>query len=640
MILSRASEEYLVSAIVSAYNSERFMLDRLQNLVEQTLFEKNRLEIIVIDSGSAQNEEHIISEFMRRHNHLVYVRTGARESVYGAWNRGIRLAKGRYVINANTDDRFAAKALERLADAVDRNSGLQAAYGDWLQTEVENDCFESNTPKETFTYPEFDPTLLFHSQITSHAAMIRKDVFEKIGLFNGEFEVYGDREFMLRFSVNGFKAQRIPEIVGLYFKNADGLEFSRKESGDREYRRLLERFLLPEYFIRLFDRDRIPKNRELAQLYACAGSNAKEFMRIGDQPVSNFGTAAVLFNKALEYDAGSVPALNNLAVIACVSGDPMRGMQLFEKALSACPPGQRSNIQANLTRAGGGSRSVDEYFWMNAAIHEPEAQKENPMKSQVQMYQDVQAIVNRGGYRQAIDELQNLLRVYPQFALAHNDLGVLLYQQGDKECALSHYEQAAEIQPANITFQKNLADFYYVEQGRVEDALRIYVRILENHPEDVETLLITGHICVALQKFDDAKDFYRRVLQIEPWNSGASENLDKIEKILAGTTTGPDADQLYREAQQMALADRNQEAIDQLEKLVASSPEFAMAHNDLGVLYYKTGRKEKACQHYEEAARLEPGNMIFLKNLADYYCLRRIEQIRSRHETLRQGACE
>jgi len=243
------------------------------------------------------------------------------------------------------------------------------------------------------------------------------------------------------------------------------------------------------------------------------------------------------------------------------------------------------------------------------------------MKSQVQMYQDVQAIVNRGGYRQAIDELQNLLRVYPQFALAHNDLGVLLYQQGDKECALSHYEQAAEIQPANITFQKNLADFYYVEQGRVEDALRIYVRILENHPEDVETLLITGHICVALQKFDDAKDFYRRVLQIEPWNSGASENLDKIEKILAGTTTGPDADQLYREAQQMALADRNQEAIDQLEKLVASSPEFAMAHNDLGVLYYKTGRKEKACQHYEEAARLEPGNMIFLKNLADYYCV-------------------
>ena len=37
--------------------------------------------------------------------------------------------------------------------------------------------------------------------------------------------------------------------------------------------------------------------------------------------------------------------------------------------------------------------------------------------------------------------------------------------------ALKHYERAVELQPANINFVKNLADFYYVEVGRIEDAL-------------------------------------------------------------------------------------------------------------------------------------------------------------------------
>jgi tetratricopeptide (TPR) repeat protein len=77
-----------------------------------------------------------------------------------------------------------------------------------------------------------------------------------------------------------------------------------------------------------------------------------------------------------------------------------------------------------------------------------------------------------------------------------------------------HYEKAVEFQAENITFQKNLADFYYAELGRVEDALAVYVRVLEYQPEDVEVLLIAGHICVALQKFEDAKDFYQRVLEI------------------------------------------------------------------------------------------------------------------------------
>jgi cytochrome c-type biogenesis protein CcmH/NrfG len=63
----------------------------------------------------------------------------------------------------------------------------------------------------------------------------------------------------------------------------------------------------------------------------------------------------------------------------------------------------------------------------------------------------------------------------------------------------------------------------------VEDALKLYVDVLAIEPEDVETLLITGHICVSLHKFDDAKVFYNRVLEIEPWNKDVRQNLETLE---------------------------------------------------------------------------------------------------------------
>ena len=63
--------KYRVSAIVSAFNSERYITGRLQNLIDQTLYLKKQLEIIVIDSGSQQNEGHIVKEYMRQYDHMV-----------------------------------------------------------------------------------------------------------------------------------------------------------------------------------------------------------------------------------------------------------------------------------------------------------------------------------------------------------------------------------------------------------------------------------------------------------------------------------------------------------------------------------------------------------------------------------------
>src|SRR5687768_12897488 len=104
----------LVTALVSTYRSEAFMQGCLQDLVEQTLYAQGALEIVVIDSGSPENERAIVEQFQRRHPRIVYLRT-ERETLYAAWNRGIGAAGGKYLTNANTDDRHRRDALEILA---------------------------------------------------------------------------------------------------------------------------------------------------------------------------------------------------------------------------------------------------------------------------------------------------------------------------------------------------------------------------------------------------------------------------------------------------------------------------------------------------------------------------------------------
>ena len=51
-----------------------------------------------------------------------------------------------------------------------------------------------------------------------------------------------------------------------------------------------------------------------------------------------------------------------------------------------------------------------------------------------------------------------------------------------------------------------------------------------------------------------------------------------------------------------------------LEIMIQENPDCAMSHNDLGVLSYQMGNKEKALACYEKAVVLEPKNSVFQKN--------------------------
>lgn len=241
-------------------------------------------------------------------------------------------------------------------------------------------------------------------------------------------------------------------------------------------------------------------------------------------------------------------------------------------------------------------------------------------------------------------------------ALDHNDRGVQHYQQGNYDQARYHYQQAVKLEPHNILFQKNLADFYYVVEGRVDDAQGIYQAILQEHPEDLETLLTLGHVYAQQGDLEQARRCYQKVLALD---NRQEEARQALAAIAADQTFGlPDGqfteqiehDQVaslddsgsnvtpsetaqaapfegvgieitddYDRYQKALAAGDEQAARQALEVHLEKAPEDALAHNDLAVLLLNADQHATAGLHYELATQLEPHNPVFQKNLADYY---------------------
>ncbi len=224
-LYAAGSGDCLVSAIVSACNSEEFIRGCLQDLVEQTLFQKGKMEIIVVDSGSRQNERAIIQEFQARYPNIRYVRTEERETVYAAWNRGIRLAGGKYITNANTDDRHAPDMLEKLASVLEQNPDVSYVYSYFYVTRIPNQTWQNKTPSRVMKLPPYSRELLLKKYYCGPQPMWRRDVHEEYGYFDGRLKSSGDYEFALRISQTR-RLMLVPEVLGLYYQNPNGIENS------------------------------------------------------------------------------------------------------------------------------------------------------------------------------------------------------------------------------------------------------------------------------------------------------------------------------------------------------------------------------------------------------------------------------
>lgn len=167
-------------------------------------------EILVMDGGSTDNTVARVADF----SHMpIAFHQSPDTGVYDAMNKGVKLAKGKWLYFMGCDDQLYTPAVLGSLSGIFANEEIDVFYGDVV---LQSD-------KSRYA-GEFSLERLLRSQNICHQAIFyRRTVFEKIGLYNLKYKIWADWELNIRcFRHTELVIKYVDVIVALY-NNASGV---------------------------------------------------------------------------------------------------------------------------------------------------------------------------------------------------------------------------------------------------------------------------------------------------------------------------------------------------------------------------------------------------------------------------------
>ena len=181
-----------VSVIVPNYNHARFLRRRIDTVLGQTFLD---FELILLDDCSTDNSRDILTAYADDSRVRIEFNAKNSGSTFKQWNKGVRLAKGKYVWIAESDDYADERLLERLVAILERDEKIAFAFcRSWRVTDddqlkgFEDTYFRYQTPhgwNADFCLEglqECRSYFLFENLVPNASAVVfRKVVYERLG---------------------------------------------------------------------------------------------------------------------------------------------------------------------------------------------------------------------------------------------------------------------------------------------------------------------------------------------------------------------------------------------------------------------------------------------------------------------------
>lgn len=182
-----------LSIITITYNSEKTLRDTINSVLKQTY---QNIEYLIIDGASKDNTIAIIKEYEPLFKGRMKWISEPDKGIYDAMNKGICMATGDIIGILNSDDLYMDNnVLENIAHAFNQTK-VDAVYGNLLFVE------ENNTNKivRTWKGSQHNPGEFLKGWHPAHPTFyVKKEIYEKYGVFDTSFDVSADFELMLRF---------------------------------------------------------------------------------------------------------------------------------------------------------------------------------------------------------------------------------------------------------------------------------------------------------------------------------------------------------------------------------------------------------------------------------------------------------
>ena len=189
--MKRTNKKPLVSVIIPTYNRGWIIKEAIDSVLAQDFID---FELIVVDDGSTDNT----SEILDSYSDDITVLQQNNKGVSAARNRGLSKASGRFIAFLDSDDLWLPKKLSRQVEYFNFNPDAMICQTEeiWIRNNMRVN------PKKRHKKPWgmiFERSLAL-CLISPSAVMIRRSLFDKIGVFDETLPVCEDYDLWLRIS--------------------------------------------------------------------------------------------------------------------------------------------------------------------------------------------------------------------------------------------------------------------------------------------------------------------------------------------------------------------------------------------------------------------------------------------------------
>jgi glycosyltransferase involved in cell wall biosynthesis len=200
----------LVSVIIPCFNNQDTIVETLNSVCNQNY---SNLEIIIVNDGSSDNSQNIIEAFIvdKVGFHFIQINQ-TNQGPSRTRNNGANIATGKYLLFLDADDLLDTTYINKCVEILESNSDINIVYSDI-------ELFGSQTGKwelQNFSMPQF----LVNNCIPI-SALIKKEVFDKVGQFDENLSFTEDWELWIRIVKQFGGVYKIPELLFFYRKRED-----------------------------------------------------------------------------------------------------------------------------------------------------------------------------------------------------------------------------------------------------------------------------------------------------------------------------------------------------------------------------------------------------------------------------------
>lgn len=189
------SEKPLVSVIIPTYNRALCIERSINSVLQQTY---DNLEIIVVDDGSTDNTEQVVAQI--EDTRIAYYPMKNNMGANAARNKGIELASGEYLAFQDSDDEWHPRKLEmQMKCMLEASDDVGLVY---CAMDIIEDTSQHRFPNPEYSLSDLEEniadTLAKGNAISTQTILMRRECFQKTGMFDEEMPRLQDYEFVLR----------------------------------------------------------------------------------------------------------------------------------------------------------------------------------------------------------------------------------------------------------------------------------------------------------------------------------------------------------------------------------------------------------------------------------------------------------